>query len=177
MTSEDQTGPPRALLWGCVIAALVISLASAGLAGWAISSRPHNGSVGPRGAQGPRGKTGLQGTPGATGATGPIGFTGATGAIGTVRSSRLVTGPLAQTAADPAVGTPLSAVAQCPSGMFLLSGGATVSTTSGSTPGVKLQSSAPAAAPAWNARAVVTGKLAAGEAMTLRAFALCGVST
>ena len=109
-------------------------LASAGLAGWAVSRRPENGAVGPRGAQGARGNTGPQGPPGATGPMGPMGFTGATGAIGTVRSSRLVTGLLAQTAADPPVGTPLSADAQCPSGTFLLSGGATVSTTSDQRP-------------------------------------------
>ena len=174
--SPGQPGRSRAVLWACVIGALVISLASAGLAGWAVSRRPENGAAGPRGAQGARGNTGPQGPPGATGPMGPMGFTGATGAIGTVRSSRLVTGLLAQTAADPPVGTPLSADAQCPSGTFLLSGGATVSTTAGSASGVKLQSSAPAAAPAWNARAVVTGKLPAGEAMTLRAFALCGAN-
>ena len=174
--SGSQPGQSRAVVWACVIGALVISLASAGLAGWAVSRRPENGTVGPRGAQGARGPTGPQGAPGATGPMGPMGFTGATGAIGTVRSSRLVTGRLAQTAADPPVGTPLSADAQCPSGTFLLSGGATVSTTAGGVSGVRLQSSAPAAAPAWNARAVVTGKLADGEAMTLRAFALCGSS-
>ena len=166
----------RTLLWGCAIAALVISLASAGVAGWALSARPANGAVGPRGAQGPRGSSGRQGLPGATGPIGPAGPVGATGPVGTVRSSRLVTGALAQTEADPPVGTLLAAVAQCPSGTFLLSGGATVSTTGGSGSGVKLQSSAPASGQAWDTRAVVSGKVPPGLAMTLRAFALCGSS-
>jgi hypothetical protein len=161
------------LLWAFAIAALAISLASAGIAGWAISRGSQKGAAGPRGVQGPRGQAGPQGPPGVPGATGPVGLTGPAGATGAIRTSRFVTGALAETAANPPVGTPLSAVAQCPPKMFLLSGGATVSTTAGTGSGVKLQSSVPAAAPAWNARAIVTAKLPQGQAMTLRAFALC----
>jgi hypothetical protein len=171
MSTEGDTGRSRTLLLACAVAALVISLVSVGLAAWALSNRPVNGAVGPRGAAGPPGKTGPQGTPGVAGPSGPP---GAAGGVGTVQSSRLVPGSLAQTAPNPPVGTPLSAVAQCPAGTFLLSGGATVSTTTGSEAGVKLQSSAPGTSPVWNARAVVTGKLQAGSAMTLRAFVLCG---
>jgi hypothetical protein len=173
MPAESESGPSRALLMVCTIAALVISLVSVGLATWALSNRPENGAVGPRGAEGPPGKTGAQGTPGVAGPSGPP---GAAGGVGTVQSSRLVPGSLAETAPNPPIGTPLSAVAQCPAGTFLLSGGAAVSTTTGSTVGVKLQTSVPGTSPTWSARAVVTAKLQVGSAMTLRAFALCGAN-
>jgi hypothetical protein len=173
MSAGSERERTTVLLMVCTIVALVVSLVSIGLAAWALSRHPENGAVGPPGAEGPPGKAGPPGTPGVTGPSGP---TGATGAVGTVRTSRLVTGPLAATVPNPAVGTSLSAVASCPAGTFLLSGGATAATTAGSEAGVKLQSSTPAASPAWNAQAVVTKELQAGSEMTLRAFALCGAN-
>src|ERR1700722_12803476 len=118
MPTGIETGRSKNLLQIGVIAALVISLVSVGLAAWAVAKRPQRGAVGPRGAEGPQGKTGPQGTPGIAGPTGP---TGATGAVGTVRSSRLVIGTIAESQPNPPVGTLLSAVAPCPSGSFLLS--------------------------------------------------------
>jgi hypothetical protein len=165
-------GSPR-LVWGAIIAALVIALAGVGIAAWALANRPQNGAAGARGATGARGPMGVQGVPGPTG---PAGTPGATGPAQPVKSSRLITGALAQTAPNPPVGTLLSAVAVCPAGTFLLSGGATVSTTGGPKSNVKLQSSTPSSASAWRSMAAVTGKLASGQSMTLRAFALCGVS-
>jgi hypothetical protein len=164
---------PRGLLWACAIGALVVALISVGLAAWALSRGPERGATGARGAAGSRGETGAQG---AQGPSGPAGPAGATGGVGTIQSSRVVTGPLAQTAPDPPVGTQLSAVVVCPAKTFLLSGGSTVSTTGGSTSGVRLQSSGPGSGSAWRALAVVTENLESGRSMTLRAYAVCGVS-
>jgi len=170
MANGRLRGAPR-LLWVITISALVISMASAGVAGWALSRHPQSGAVGARGSVGPRGE---QGPEGATGATGPTGATGATGVTPTIHGSRLVTGPLVTTAPSPPIGTLLSDLAQCPANTFLLSGGAIVSTTGGSEAGVKLQSSKPSARSSWDALAEVTGKVPSGQSMTLRAFALCG---
>jgi hypothetical protein len=173
MTIDSPNDAPRRLMVLGVVA-LAISLASAGLAIWAVTTRPANGAPGPRGATGPRGQTGLQGVPGSAGPAGPRGAPGANGAVGTLKSSRLVTGTPVETAANPPVGTLLSAVAVCPSQSFLLSGGATVATTGGNDANVKLRSSKPGSSSGWQALAVVTGKLGLGQSMTLRAFALCG---
>jgi hypothetical protein len=173
MSIGNGRGGVRRLLWICAIGSLVISLVSAGLAAWALSREPERGAAGARGAAGPPGQTGAQGVQGPAGPTGPA---GAAGAVGTIQSSRLVTGLLAQTAPDPPVGTQLSAVAPCPAKTFLLSGGGTVSTTAGSTSGVRLQSTSPAPGSAWRSLAVVTEKLGPGISMTLRAYAVCGVS-
>jgi hypothetical protein len=162
------------LLWAITISAIVISLASAGVAGWALSRHPAPGAVGARGPVGPRGGQGPEGATGATGPAGPAGATGAPGGTPTIRGSRLVSGPLVTTVPGPAIGTLLSDVAQCPANTFLLSGGAIVSTTGGSEAGVKLQSSKPSASSSWDALAEVTGKIPSGQSMTLRAFALCG---
>jgi hypothetical protein len=161
-------------LWAIAIGALVISLASAGIAGWALSRHPEPGPVGARGTVGPQGKQGLQGVAGPAGPAGPVGATGIPGATPTIHGSRLVTGATVQTASSPAVGTLLSDVAQCPANTFLLSGGAIVSTTAGTESGVKLRSSSPGPSSSWRALAVVTGNVPAGQSMTLRAFALCG---
>ncbi len=162
------------LLWGLTIGAILISLASLGIASWALSRHPLEGAVGARGPAGPQGATGPQGAQGPPGPAGPQGATGAAGATVKLGSSRLITGPLATTVPDPPVGTLLSAVAQCPANTFLLSGGAIVSTTSGTKAGVTLQSSAPSPSSSWRALAAVKGKVPAGQSMTLRAFALCG---
>jgi hypothetical protein len=163
MSIGNDSDGSRGLLWAFAIASLVVSLASVGIAVWALNREPSRGASGPRGATGPTGRTGAQG------AQGPA------GAVGTIHSSQIVTGPLAQTSPNPAIGTQLSAVALCPAKTFLLSGGATVSTTGGSTSGVKLQSTGPGSGSAWRSLATVTGKLASGSSMTLRAYAVCGV--
>jgi hypothetical protein len=172
MSIGDDSDGSRRLLWAFAIGSLVVSLISVGLAAWAFSRGPAKGATGASGAAGPPGTTGAQGAQGPAGPTGPA---GATGAVGTIQSSQLVTGPLAQTVPDPPVGTQLSAVAVCPPKTFLLSGGATVSTTGGSTAGVKLQSTGPGPGSAWRSLAVVTTKLENGKSMTLRAYAVCGV--
>jgi hypothetical protein len=172
MSIGNDSDGSRGLLWAFAIASLVVSLASVGIAVWALNREPSRGASGPRGATGPTGRTGAQGAQGPAGPTGP---TGATGAVGSIHSSQIVTGPLAQTSPNPAIGTQLSAVALCPAKTFLLSGGATVSTTGGSTSGVKLQSTGPGSGSAWRSLATVTGKLASGSSMTLRAYAVCGV--
>jgi hypothetical protein len=173
MSTGSEHDGSRRLLWSAIIAALVISLASAGVAAWALSMRPERGATGARGAVGPPGSTGPQGP---AGPAGPSGAAGAAGSAGTIQSSRVVNGPLAKTVPDPPVGTLLSAVAVCPSPTFLVSGGATVSTTGGSSASVKLQSSGPGTTSAWRAMAVVTAKLRPGQAMTLKAYAVCGTS-
>ena len=173
MANGRWRGAPS-LLWAITASAIVVSLASAGVAGWALSRHPEPGAVGARGPVGPRGEQGPQGAIGPTGPAGPTGATGAPGATPTIRGSRLVTGPLVTTAPSPPIGTLLSDVAQCPANTFLLSGGAIVSTTGGTEAGVKLQSSKPTASSSWDALAEVTGKIPPGQSMTLRAFALCG---
>jgi len=172
MTTDTPRDTTRRLIALCVVA-LAFSLASTGVAIWAVTKRPANGARGPQGATGPRGRAGQQGLPGVPGPVGPRGATGATGAVGAVKSSRLVASLPVQTGADPAIGSVLSAVAVCPPGTFLLSGGATVATTAGTATNVRLSSSKPGTS-SWQALAVVTGKLGLGQAMTLRAFALCG---
>ena len=173
MAIGNEKDRSRRLLWACAIASLVVSLISVGLAAWSLSRKPERGATGARGAAGPPGQTGAQGAPGPAGPAGPA---GQTGAVGTIQSSRVVTGPLAQTVPDPPVGTQLSAVAVCPAKTILLSGGATVSTTEGSTSGIKLESSGPAPGSAWRSLAAVTGNLGSGKSMTLRAYAVCGIS-
>jgi len=172
MSIRNDSDGSRRLLWALAIGSLVVSLVSVGLAAWAVSRGPTRGATGARGAAGPAGQTGAQGAQGPAGPTGPA---GTTGAVGSVQSSQIVTGPLAQTAPDPPVGSQLSAVALCPAKTFLLSGGATVSTTGGSTAGVKLQSTGPGPGAAWRSLAVVTTKLGTGRSMTLRSYAVCGV--
>jgi hypothetical protein len=172
MSVGYEEGGSRRLLWVITISALVVALIAVGLAAWALTRGPETGPTGARGATGSQGRTGA---PGAQGPAGPAGPAGPPGAVGTIQSSRLVTGPLAQTVPDPPSGTELSAVAVCPVKTFLLSGGATVSTSGGSSAGVKLQSSSPGPGSAWRSMAVVTGKLEAGKSMTLRAYAVCGI--
>jgi hypothetical protein len=169
-----RNGVASRVLWAVTIGALVISLASIGIAGWALSKGPQTGATGARGPVGPQGEQGPQGVPGPTGPVGPQGATGAAGATVKLGSSRLITGALVATAPNPPTGTLLSDVAQCPANTFLLSGGAIVSTTAGTESGVKLQSSAPSPFSSWRVFAEVTGKVPSGQSMTLRAFALCG---
>jgi hypothetical protein len=161
------------LLWGITICALLIALASAGIASWALSRHPLNGVTGARGPVGPQGKQGLQGVAGVPGPVGPQGATGAPGVTPTIHGSRLITAPVVSTVPNPSVGTLLSNGVQCPANTFLLSGGAIVSTTDGTESGVKLQSSAPTKFSSWQANAEVIRKLPVGQSMTLRAFALC----
>lgn len=180
---EDWTS--RRLVWGGVITALVVSLASVGIAVWALTKPPEDGQVGPRGVQGPAGIQGLQGIQGVQGIQGPVGSVGTTGkqgvqgpkgTPGTVRSSQVVSGALVQTGPNPSVGTVLTATTPCPAQTILLSGGATVITTAGSSSNVILRTSVPASSSAWRFVAQVTGLLGSGQAMTLKPYVVCGVA-
>ena len=89
--SPGQPGRSRAILWACVIGALVSSLASAGLAGGLYQA------TGERGGRsswrpGSPGKYRTTRTAGGNRSNGTNGIHRSVGAIGTVRSSRLVTG-------------------------------------------------------------------------------------
>ena len=171
----------RRVLLGGVIAALVLSLASAGLAVWAVSRTPESGHAGPRGAAGPSGKQGPAGIEGAAGPVGPTGAAGKqglqgdTGSPGTVRSTEVISGALVQTGPNPPVGTMLSANTQCPARTVLLSGGATVSTGNGIGPNVELRSSSPISSSVWRVVGEVIGLLGTGQVMMLKPFVLCGV--
>jgi hypothetical protein len=168
----------RRVLLGGVIVALVLSLASAGFAAWAVSRSPENGHAGPRGAQGPPGKQGPAGVAGVAGAVGPAGATGnqgAPGSPGTVRSTEVISGALVETGPNPPVGTMLSANTQCPVQSVLLSGGATVYTSEGIGPNVELRSSSPVSSSIWRTVGEVTGLVGSGHVMTLKPFVLCGV--
>jgi hypothetical protein len=167
-----------------VIAALVVSLASVGLAVWAVARTPENGHAGLRGAEGPRGLQGQPGVQGVAGAPGHVGLTGATGkqavpgpkgSPGTVRSTEVISGAAVQSAPNPLVGTMLSANTPCPLQTVLLSGGATVSSSEGMGSNVELRSSSPASSSVWRAVAEVTGVLGSGHVMILKPFVLCGV--
>jgi hypothetical protein len=177
---EDWTS--RRLVWGGLIAALVVSLASLGIAVWALTRPPQTGGVGPRGAQGPvgtRGPQGVQGIQGPVGSVGTLGKQGVQGPKGTpgsVGSSQVVTGAIMQTGPNPSVGTVLTTTTPCPAQMVLLSGGATVTTTAGPSSNVFLRTSIPVSSSAWRFVAQVTGLLGAGQAMTLKPYVVCGVA-
>jgi len=177
---EDQAF--RRLLVAGVIAALVVALASVGVAVWALTRGPEACQVGPRGAQGqrglpgPQGIQGLQGIQGPVGAMGKQGVQGPKGTPGTSRSSQVVSGALMQTGANPPVGSVLTATTSCPAQTVILSGGATVTTTGGSSANVALRSSVPVSSSAWRFVAQVTGALGSGQAMTLKPVVVCGAS-
>ena len=175
----------RRLLVAGVIVALVVALVSVGIATWALTRGAQSGQTGQRGAQGPpgiqgvQGAQGLQGIQGPVGAMGPMGkqgVQGPKGTPGTSRSSQVISGALLETAPNPSVGTVLTATTSCPAQTVILSGGATVTTTGGSSANVSLRSSIPVSSSAWRFVAQVTMTLGSGQAMTLKPFVVCGAA-
>jgi len=136
------------------------------------------GKTGPQGAAGPagpRGQTGPRGATGLTGATGATGPQGAQGPAGTIAAGTLVKPAPVVSAPDPAVGTTVVAQTTCPTGKVLLSGGATVTTSSPGTKGaVVLQESYPKTNAIWVTVGEVTAPLGAGGTLTLQPYVLCG---
>jgi len=99
---------------------------------------------------------------------------GPTGAAGTIKSATLTRATPLTTPPDPAVGTVLAAQFSCPVGSVLLSGGAQVTAPGLAARNVVLQSSFPISNTSWEVVGMVIKPLGAGNAMTLRPFAVCG---
>ena len=164
--------PPAFPKWikPVVIGASVLSLASVGVAAYAVATQPAtaSGPQGPQGAPGPQGAQGAQGPQGPEGKQGPAGLARTTVHRGTSIVS----------VADPPVGTVLEAKTTVPAGDVLLSGGAQVS-----APGtladrnVALRESFPLNDTTWETVAIVTGPLGPGVKMTLTPYVIYGVPT
>jgi hypothetical protein len=184
-TGKEDSSPKRARriirAWPIAVAALALAGAGAGIAALVSVPEAVTGPAGPTGAQGP---TGPQGPPGATGPTGPAGPAGAIGAkgpqgvqgvAGTVTSATVVSGAPMSSAPDPPVGTALTATVYCPTGKFLLGGGAQVSASSpGDSSHTLVHSSYPLTNNGWRVISLVTAPLGAGSAMELTPYAICG---
>ena len=153
-----------------VIGASVLSLAGAGMAAYAVATKPAtaSGPQGPQGEQGPPGPQGAQGLQGPEGKQGPAGLAHTT----------VFRAPSVTTVADPPVGAVLEAKTTVPAGNVLLSGGAQVS-----APGtiadrnVALRESFPLNDTTWETVAIVTGPLGPGVKMTLTPYVMYGVPT
>ena len=145
------------------VLALVVALASLGVAAWARESTP---KVGPAGPQGPVGPAGPQG---------PAGKDGATGAPGTVTATEVVSSTTISSAPDPAVGTTVAATTSCPTGTVLLAGGAEVSVAGVANQHVALESSYPLNTDSWHTVGVVTKPLGTGQIMTMKPYVTCGM--
>jgi len=167
--------PPAFPKWikPVVIGASVLSLASVGVAAYAVATQPATAS----GPQGPQGAPGPQGAQGAQGAQGPQGPEGKQGPAGLARTT-VHRGISIVSVADPPVGTVLEAKTTVPAGDVLLSGGAQVS-----APGtladrnVALRESFPLNDTTWETVAIVTGPLGPGVKMTLTPYVIYGVPT
>jgi hypothetical protein len=163
-----------------LVAALVAAVAAVGVSVWALTTVPAQGSRGATGATGPQGSPGAQGLRGIPGATGLPGKTGATGKVGpagpagTVKSATLSRATPLTTPPDPSVGAVLVSQLSCPTGSVLLSGGAQVTAPGPADQNVVLRSSFPISTTTWQVVAMVIRPLGAGNAMTMRPFALCG---
>lgn len=148
------------------VLALVVAIASLGVALWALHSVPKVGPTGPQGAVGP---------PGPAGPQGPAGKEGATGHPGTVKATEVVSPTTLSSAPDPAVGTVLAATTSCPTGTVLLAGGADVSVAGVADQHVALKSSYPLNTDSWRTVSVVTKPLGTGQSMTMKPYVTCGV--
>jgi hypothetical protein len=193
----------RSPLWWSILAAIVVSLASMGVAIGAVISTPASGptgatgATGPIGAQGPVGATGSQGIAGKQGIAGPAGIPGARGVqgvqgvpgkegavgpAGAVRATQVVSPTPLVTVPNAPIGTMLEATTSCPVGKVLLGGGAQVvvnggtpiSTPSAAYKNVSLVSSFPLTVNLWRTTGLVTGPLGTGQTMTMKPYVLCG---
>ena len=150
------------------VVALVIGIAGLGVGVWALASARKAGPPGPQGVTGPAGPTGPQG---------PAGTAGAAGTPGAIKVTEVVSSTALSTAPNPPVGTGLEATTSCPAGTVLFGGGADVTVAGVSDPHVALRSSYPQTVTAWRTVGVVTKPLAAGQAMTMKPYVLCGAAS
>jgi hypothetical protein len=181
--APEYPNPMLRLMAILVALALLLGVIALGVAIAAHGSTPtprvqagHAGPTGQRGAAGSRGRVGPQGAQGLTGPAGPAGPAGAAGRDGTVAGATEISGAPVATAPNPYPGTSATATASCPAGSFLLSGGGQATAPVGGGADVALESSAPLNATTWQAIGAVVNSMPSGDAMTVRAWVVCGTT-